>query len=158
MANASVPGHKGFVVRSVAERFASFVRPGEPDECWVWTGYLHTGGYASIDVGEGRRRPAHVVSWELAHGVPFPVGMDGCHTCDNPPCVNPSHVWPGTPRENGLDASAKGRIFRPTRRLACPHGHPLDGVLKGGAEAGRRFCRTCNNARRARNHAKLRAS
>src|ERR1035437_11105018 len=40
MANASVPGHKGFVVRSVAERFASFVRPGEPDECWVGTGYL----------------------------------------------------------------------------------------------------------------------
>ena len=47
-------------------------------------------------------------AWELANG-PIPDGMFVCHTCDNPPCCNPAHLFLGTPSENVLDAVAKGR-------------------------------------------------
>lgn len=64
----------------------------------------------------------------MAHGEPFPEGMDGCHSCDNPPCVNPAHIFPGTARDNARDMTAKGRgRNQMDTKTHCVHGHPLSG-------------------------------
>lgn len=94
----------------LAERFWAKVDKRGPDECWPWLGGT-SDGYGVIGVGrraEGVKRATHI-AWTLEHGVPLPDGMDALHKCDNPPCVNPKHLFPGTQADNVKDMLAKGR-------------------------------------------------
>lgn len=75
--------------------------------CWEWTGHLDRDGYG-IFWKEGKNRRASQVSYELFVG-PFPFRMLACHSCDNPSCVNPKHIWPGTHGDNHKDRNRKGR-------------------------------------------------
>lgn len=92
-----------------AERFWSNVdRSGGADACWPWTGYRNAQGYGFGSFGWTRH--AHRQAFYLATGRYPAKRMDVCHACDNPPCVNPAHLWVGTHSENLLDASRKGRL------------------------------------------------
>ena len=91
------------------ERFWSKVdRSGE---CWEWAASRYPKGYGRFRVA-GRTQYAHRVAWELTHG-PIPHGMFVCHRCDNPGCVNPDHLFLGTPADNMRDMREKGRGFTP---------------------------------------------
>ncbi len=85
-------------------------RVDKTSACWLWTGGKTTAGYGILySNGRGSRRVyAHRVVWELTSG-PIPEGLLVCHTCDNPPCVNPAHLWLGTDADNAWDKSRKGR-------------------------------------------------
>jgi hypothetical protein len=84
-----------------------FVERG-PDECWVWEGGLAgRKGYGVISY-KGKNVRAHRLAWELANG-PIPNGLFVCHHCDNPPCVNPNHLFLGTATDNAQDMCQKGR-------------------------------------------------
>lgn len=87
------------------ERFWKHV--DKSSSCWVWKSGTVNGGYGAFSVGRSMLR-AHRVSYEIAHG-PIPSGMLVCHSCDNPPCVNPAHLWLGTVGDNNRDALSKGR-------------------------------------------------
>jgi hypothetical protein len=76
-------------------------------DCWLWTAHRNRQGYGTLRV-QKRTRMAHRVAWELENG-PIPSGLQVCHRCDNPPCVNPAHLFLGTSQDNKLDSVAKGR-------------------------------------------------
>ena len=75
--------------------------------CWIWSGYKNQNGYGRVKLN-GRQYAAHRLSYE-AHVGDIPLGMFICHKCDNPPCVNPDHLFCGTPRDNAIDMTIKGR-------------------------------------------------
>lgn len=81
-----------------------------PDACWVWRGSSRGDRYGAI---KWRKKlwMAHRLSYTLAYG-PIPDGMDVLHRCDNPPCVNPTHLFPGTQQDNVIDKVVKGRQAR----------------------------------------------
>jgi len=91
------------------EHFEQWFVRGKPDECWEWLGSTNPkrGNYGAYAYAR-KMRGAHVVALEL-DGRPVPKGMYACHTCDNPKCVNPAHLYVGTPQQNVDDKVSRGR-------------------------------------------------
>ena len=80
----------------------------DPEGCWLWMGKTDYAGYGMVGLGLRKGILAHRFSWEIANG-PLPEGLFACHHCDNPPCVNPSHLFLGTHQDNMNDRNRKGR-------------------------------------------------
>jgi hypothetical protein len=86
-------------------------RVDKSGDCWLWTGSKNKSGYGSV-LAFGRTMTTHRVSWALTYGD-IPDGLFVCHHCDNPPCVNPDHLFLGTHQDNMDDAMSKGRMVFP---------------------------------------------
>jgi hypothetical protein len=90
------------------------------ETCWEWQGYCQSFGHGVFHVDRDRHMEyAHRFAWELARG-PIPAGMFVLHTCDNPSCVNPEHLFLGTQADNNRDRHAKGR----SKNLEPGSSHP----------------------------------
>lgn len=89
-------------------RFWSKVDVQDNHACWNWLAATFTNGYGAFGVTSGKMKTAHRVSYELVHGK-IPEGMVVMHTCDNPLCVNPSHLVVGTYQDNTNDMVSKSR-------------------------------------------------
>lgn len=155
------PRKRGPKPKDIAVRFWPRVEKHGPDECWPWVG---TGWFGrNRDYGtiyhNGTTRLATHVSWEMHNGRPFPKGMMACHTCDNPPCVNPAHIFIGTARDNVRDAVQKGRFSMVGKNsrakwTRCKRGHPLSGDNLTHHGDGSRVCRECRRIRNAKRYTK----
>jgi len=150
---------------TVADRFWSKVQC-LPGPCWLWTGTRQHNGYGRILV-DGRMRQAHRVSYELTFG-PVPAGLQVCHKCDNPPCVNPDHLFVGTQSDNLFDQGRKGRnalqvdpsrsVLAQRRRemTHCKRGHSLAEHARIKND-GKRECALCKLFRGERRRALARS-
>lgn len=88
------------------DRFWSKIK--KTDGCWIWTGSKNGLGYGRIE-HHGIKYATHRFSYQMKYG-PIPNGLWVLHHCDNPPCVNPKHLFTGTPRDNTQDMISKGRF------------------------------------------------
>lgn len=114
--------------RSLEERFNSFYVVDEELKCWIWIGATDSGGYGQIRVKKNGPlsllRASHLSL--LLVGRDVPAGFFACHSCDNPRCVNPEHLFHGTQVDNMQDCKTKGRMSMPP-------------VWKGERRAGRYY-------------------
>jgi hypothetical protein len=117
-------------------------------DCWVWTGDHNPAGYGRTKGFTFTERLAHRLSWTMANG-PIPAGMWVLHHCDNPPCVNPDHLYVGTPSDNAQDRERRGRGHHPTgpQRTHCAHGHAFTPENTIRFSDGGQRCRICARAR-----------
>jgi len=92
--------------RALWERVDKSPGHGPDGDCWEWTGFKQK-GYGRF-MFQGRKLFAHRVAWELTKGQ-IPSDLHVLHTCDNPPCCNPEHLWLGTQADNNRDRDEKGR-------------------------------------------------
>lgn len=96
------------IIIPLQDRLMSKVQ--KTDTCWLFTGTKNSFGYGSIGTGgrKGKNIGTHRASW-IIHNGEIPDGLFVLHKCDNPPCVNPEHLFLGTPKDNVRDMCSKGR-------------------------------------------------
>jgi hypothetical protein len=127
----------------------------EPNSgCWLWALAWGEKNYARSH----RNRRSILASrqtWELAYG-PIPAGLCVLHRCDNPPCVNPAHLFLGTQADNLRDMVSKGRqnfggsAAAARKRATCAAGHSYDDGNLYVTSGGKRDCRACGRERKRR--------
>ena len=102
--------HARTLAQLEAKFWARVDRSGGPDACWLWLGARLPKGYGVLSVN-GVHSSAHRFAFTYAHGA-IPEGLWVLHRCDTPECVNPAHLYAGSPRQNSADMVARGRATK----------------------------------------------
>lgn len=142
--NPAGAGHIGG--RWAPADFWDWAIPEPNSGCWLWQGQTMPVGYGRYrPIGAPQKVLAHRHAYTLAVGV-IPDGLLVCHKCDNPSCINPDHLYCGTPQDNMNDKVRRGRgVNQNSLRTHCRKGHPLvDGNLYARTGTNWRRCRTCH--------------
>ena len=105
---------------STLKRFWSKVKLGSPDECWEWQASKKFGYGKYYRIGGGYDR-AHRIAWQMVNG-PIPEGLLILHKCNNPACVNFTHLYLGTHKDNARDRTEHG-VWIENRPRGSQHGN-----------------------------------
>lgn len=134
-------------------RFEERYIPEPMSGCWLWIGQYQSNGYGVISLEKNKRIRknimAHRASWKIHNGE-IKDGLFVCHKCDNRLCVNPKHLFLGTPKDNTQDMIKKGRRIQGINsKTHCKRGHELKKencfVLKN---KNIRRCKLCDSLRK----------
>jgi HNH endonuclease len=108
-----LPHRKLVLSQKYIDSFWSKVEKTGENKCWKWKTYKNKQGYGRLGIAAGQCVNAHRVSWVIHNGQ-IPDGLFICHTCDNPECTNPKHLFLGTRQDNINDMMVKkrGRHFQ----------------------------------------------
>lgn len=137
----------------VEERLIRWSRRNTLTGCLEWTGWKDRDGYGRIKVNGKKRRATHM-ALEVWGGTIVPPGMMALHSCDNPPCIEPTHLRVGTGSDNEKDAYSRGKKNWNSLKEFCLRGHPIHGpgadiyLYKTKAGMGR-ACKACRRERYA---------
>lgn len=101
----------GFGIKNTEQEFWLRVAPPDANGCRTWTGGRDRYGYGKIS-WNGKRVKTHRLAWMLANDAEIPPRTLVCHTCDNPLCCEPGHLFLGTNDDNIKDKVSKGRQQR----------------------------------------------
>lgn len=132
------------------------VTPNNTNGCWEWQGRRNARGYGAL-LRHGKLHPAHRLSYELFYGD-IPEGRYVCHHCDNPCCVNPAHLYAGTPLDNVRDRRERNRFVCNKRKKIKETGKCLSGRHDWTPEnirrtkQGRNLCLACNREIKRKHH------
>jgi hypothetical protein len=107
MGNIRQPHPIPKITAATAVRFWTLVDRSTPEECWLWRSYKDADGRGRFKIG-GTEYKAPRLAYFLSHGVDL-GSLNANHSCDNPACCNPAHLWPGTQQDGMRDMQAKGR-------------------------------------------------
>lgn len=122
-----------------------FLKVQKTNKCWIWIGSIDPYGYGSFYCELNKRQiKAHRLSY-LIHNMKLDNDLFCCHSCDVRNCVNPEHLFLGTPKDNTRDMINKKRD-KNSRKTHCKNGHELssDNLIKLKNENDkRRICRIC---------------
>lgn len=138
-----------FTVADLRWRFWGNVPIAAAADCWVWLGGRNGSGYPAISDGRKSLVGTRLMR-EYIDGKPVPSELVVCHSCDNPPCVNPAHLFVGTKRDNAQDMIIKGRRGDRAPLTSCRRGHPFTDDNTMIERSGTRRCRTCRARRNRR--------
>lgn len=126
--------------------------------CWVWQGKTQKFGYGILwHPMFPKETLAHRVSYLLNTKTIFRLPSTLCvlHRCDNPPCVNPDHLFIGTRKDNNEDRHKKGRdVVMWEKQTHCNKGHELKDRNAIQKKNGTKQCRICTNIRSNNNYHK----
>lgn len=126
------------------------------DGCWLWNGFCQKfrnikpgqRGYpGSAYRGKGVRVHRQMLVFKL--GRPIGEGLHACHTCDNPPCINPAHLYEATNQQNHLDGGKRKRMQGQTK-THCHRGHEFTPENTYWSKRGASKCRNCSMCQRIR--------
>jgi hypothetical protein len=115
-----------------------------PNDCWPYLGSRNPDGYGRV-MFNGKHTKSHRLAFVLSGGV-IQEGHCVCHSCDNPPCCNPSHLRSATNRENLKERDLKRR-HAGTRRTHCPKGHKYTTQNTRFDKHNKRHCKVCEHIR-----------
>src|SRR5258708_7787002 len=102
-------------IRNTLDNFhyGKYIKRGEND-CWLWCAGKTHDGYGRFNYRNKNNKSKHIMAhrfmWELINGA-IPEGLLVLHSCDNPSCVNPKHLFLGTHVDNMQDMVSKGRAY-----------------------------------------------
>lgn len=127
-----------------SKRFWAKVNKKGDNECWEWIAAKNNKGYGQFRIG-GVSKSTHRISY-IIHKGEMPDGLMICHTCNNPTCINPNHLYAGTGKDN-MKQSVREMRHHEQSKTHCKNGHEFTEentflrVRKGRGTT--RVCREC---------------
>lgn len=140
-----MPSSKHVSDAELIERIKSRVKISDTG-CWEYQGPDNGLGYRQASLN-GKRRMVHRAMYELTYSMTIHPKLVVCHTCDNPACCNPDHLWIGTEKQNMGDAADKQRWSR-QRKTHCVKGHEFTPENTSYKVQRGRPCRICKECAR----------